>query len=148
MMTRSTGGVVRLAVAVLCVTAAAHLASPRLEAGADSLKLTVTYSGKGSVDAQHRIWIWLFDNPNIGPGSDPIAEQSLDSNGGAVTFDVSGSVWIAAAYDATGGFAGGAPPASGTPVGIYAGENGAPAAVVVSGPTEAALRFDDSMRMP
>jgi hypothetical protein len=53
---------------------------------AGSVKLTINYKGKGTVDGSHQIWVWLFDNPNIGPGSMPIDQMSLAKNGGQVEF--------------------------------------------------------------
>lgn len=117
------------------------------EAGA--VKVSVTYKGKGAVDANHRIWVWLFDTPNIGPGSMPIAESSIDSNGGAATFnDVAAKhVYIAVAFDESGTMNGNAPPPSGSPIGILLSKDGAPRSVA---PDEEAvsLMFDDSQRMP
>ena len=117
------------------------------EAGA--VKVSVTYKGKGAVDANHRIWVWLFDTPDIGPGSMPIAESSIDSNGGAATFDVIDAkrVYIAVAFDESGTMNGNAPPPSGSPIGILLSKDGAPRSVA---PDEDAVSvmFDDSQRMP
>lgn len=44
--------------------------APALTAG--TVKVTVTYKGKGKVDAAHKLWVYLFDSPNIGAGSIPI----------------------------------------------------------------------------
>ena len=41
---------------------------------AGTVKVTVTYKGKGKVDTSHKLWVWLFDTPNIGAGSMPIAQ--------------------------------------------------------------------------
>lgn len=41
--------------------------------------ITVNYKGKGAVDGKHRVWVWLFDTPEIGPGSMPIAETSVEA---------------------------------------------------------------------
>ncbi len=46
-----------------------------------SVRVTVKYTGKGPVDETHRVWLWLFDTPDIGPGSMPIAELSIGKNG-------------------------------------------------------------------
>ena len=117
------------------------------EAGA--VKVAVTYKGKGAVDAKHRIWVWLFDTPDIGPGSMPIAELSIDSNGGAVTFDGIDvkRVYIAVAFDESGTMNGNAPPPSGSPIGILLSQEGTPRGVA---PDEEAVSviFDDSQRMP
>ncbi|HEX4914199.1 MAG TPA: hypothetical protein VFV51_09590 [Vicinamibacterales bacterium] len=116
---------------------------------ADTVKVSITYKGKGTVDANHRIWVWLFDTPDIGPGSMPIAELSISANGGTASFDGIDAkrVWIAAAFDESGTMSGNAPPPSGSPIGILAGADGAPKSVV-PGEDAAVMTFDDSQRMP
>jgi hypothetical protein len=116
---------------------------------AGTVKVSVNYKGKGTVDAKHRIWVWLFDTPDIGPGSMPIAESSIDANGTAATFDGidAARVWIAVAFDESGTMAGNAPPPSGSPVGVLLGADRAPQSVV-PGADAVVLTFDDSQRMP
>ena len=119
----------------------------RLVAGA--VKVTVNYQGSGKVDSAHRVWVWLFDTPNIGPGAMPIAELSVETNGAAATFDAIGNqVWIAVAYDVNGVMTGNAPPASGSPIGIYSSRTGAPEGVTPGATGAVTLAFDDSQRMP
>jgi hypothetical protein len=120
-----------------------------LDDAAGPVEVTVTYKGKGAVDASHRVWVWLFDTPNIGPDAMPIGEMSIEKNGGTATFDVGSSqVWIAVAYDEKGIMAGNARPPSGTPIGIHASATGAPEPVATGGKTAVVLVFDDSQRMP
>ena len=121
-----------------------HAATP----AAANVSITVNYTGKGTVDTSHRLWVWLFSSPEIGAGSMPIAQMSLDKNDAVAAFEAIGAerVWVAAAFDEKGIMTGNEPPPSGTPVGIYVGSDGAPKAVA---PGETAkLTFDDSMRMP
>jgi len=115
----------------------------------EGVKVTVNYKGRGEVDATHRLWIWLFNTPDIGPNAIPIAEQSLEKNGATAAFlDVTAQkVWIAVAYDEKGGFAGSAPPPPGSPVTIYGIETGAPVAVTPGTQGEVSVTFDDSQRM-
>ena len=117
---------------------------------AGAVTVTVRYTGQGTVDDGHRLWIWLFDSPDIGPGSMPIHEAFLATNGGSTTIEGLGPdrVWIAVAYDQRGGSAGNAPPASGSPVGIHAGADGRPIAVDTRERATALVTFDDSVRMP
>jgi len=93
--------------------------------------------------------VWLFDTPDIGPGSMPIAELSIDSNGGAATFDGIDAkhVYIAVAFDESGTMNGNAPPPSGSPIGVLLSKDGAPRSVA---PDEdsVSVTFDDSQRMP
>jgi hypothetical protein len=128
----------------------ARAATPPAGAAAGAVSVTVRYTGQGTVDDGHRLWIWLFDSPDIGPGSIPIHEASVAANGATTTIEVVGPdrVWIAVAYDQRGGSAGNAPPASGSPVGIHADADGRPTQVDTRGAATAVVTFDDSVRMP
>jgi hypothetical protein len=92
-------------------------------AGAQNVAVTVTYTGKGPVDAGHGILVFLFSTPDIGAGSEPIASPlTIEKNGGTVTFkEVSASpVYIAVVYNESGNYNGiGGPPPVGTPVAIH-----------------------------
>lgn len=116
----------------------------------ESVKVTVQYTGKGDVDKTHKLWVWLFDTPDIGPGAIPIAEMSLDENGAIATFPTVSAqkVWIAVAFDEKGGFSGSAPPPSGSPVALYGADSGAPSPVTPSAEANVTVTFDDSQRMP
>lgn len=133
----------------LATGAAVAMAAGPAASQDSSVRVTVTYNGKGAVDETHRVWLWLFDTPDIGPGAMPIAELSIGKNGDTATFAsvASAKVWIAAAYDVHGTMSGSAPPPSGTPVGVYASSTGAPEAIK-PGDKPAILTFDDSFRMP
>ena len=67
--------------------------------------------------------MWLFDTPDIGPGSMPIEQLALDKNGGDAVFEgVAGDkVYVAVAFDEQGVMRGDGPPPSGTPIGILDG---------------------------
>jgi hypothetical protein len=138
--------------AVVAAVGLAVLAGPGAqgtEATQAGVKVTVEYTGKGTVDASHRIWVWLFDTPEIGPGAMPIGELSIEKNGGTADFTAVAAhqVWVAVAYDEKGGFGGMAPPPSGSPVALYLAD-GKPGWVTPG--TEAAITvtFDDTGRMP
>ena len=122
---------------------AAHLA-------AGAVKVTVTYKGKGTVDASHKVWVYLFDTPNIGPGAMPIDMLSIDKNGTDAVFqNVAGDkVYVAVAFDESGSMMGDAPPPTGSPIGILMGTDGAPSPVTPGAKTGAVLNFDDTQRMP
>ena len=55
-------------------------AAPPAAGSAGTVKVTVHYTGKGTVDASHKLWVWVFDTPNIGPGAMPIDQVALDKN--------------------------------------------------------------------
>lgn len=138
-----------LSVAIATVLAISALAAAPVQSQDSAVRVSVKYTAKGPVDETHRLWVWLFDTPNIGPGAMPIAELSIGKNGDTATFEsvAAAKVWIAAAYDEHGTMSGSAPPPSGTPIGIYASSTGAPEGVK-PGDKPANLTFDDSFRMP
>ena len=117
---------------------------------AGAVKITVTYKGKGTVDSSHKLWVWLFDTPNIGPGAMPIDQVSLDKNGTDAVFEnVAGDkVYVAVAFDETGAMMGDGPPPTGTPIALLMGPDGAPNGVTPGGTAPLTLTFDDTMRMP
>lgn len=117
---------------------------------AGTVKVKITYKGKGTVDNSHKLWVWLFDTPNIGPGSMPIDQIALDNNGTDAVFEnVAGDkVYIVAAFDEKGAMMGDGPPPTGTPVGILLGADGTPNGVAPGGKDAVVLNFDDSFRMP
>lgn len=130
-------------------TSRLHAAAAERVAAAGTVKVTVNYKGSGTVDGSHRVWIWLFSSPDIGPASMPIAQMSVEKNGDTATFDVGDDrVWIAVAYDEKGVMTGNEPPPSGTPIGIYASSAGAPEAVTPGARGAVTVTFDDSQRMP
>jgi hypothetical protein len=116
-------GVVSGAVLAALVVCAPFSAQAEQTKGAadTSVSVTIKYAGKGAVDAKHRLWVWLFDTPQIDAGSIPIAEMSIDKNGGTATFPnvAAKQVYVAIAYDEGGGFQGQAPPPPGSPVTFY-----------------------------
>ena len=115
-----------------------------------TVKVTVTYKGKGKVDASHKLWVYLFDNPNIGPGAVPVGIVSLDKNGVDAVFDgIAGDkAFIAVAFDENGTMTGDGPPTSGSPVAILVGADGTPGSITPGAKSPAVLTFDDTIRMP
>jgi hypothetical protein len=148
------GGEVELTVApdgTILEDAGTAAATPAAAERPGELNLTVTYKGKGDVDDTHDIFVWLFDNPNIGAGSKPIAVGVLKKNGGVVQFTELAvtPVYVAVAYDEKGDYDGTqGPPPPGTPVAIYSTDGqGTPAPIDVKGTANVAMTFDDSQRM-
>jgi len=136
--------------ALLCITLAqAYLGVPGIAAQSGSLKVTVEYKGAGTVDKEHKLWIWLFDTPTIDESSEPVTTNSLVENGGTASFDaLPETVYIAVCFDEKGGYDGtSGPPQSGSPVSIH-GEAGAAKPVKTGSDTKVTVTFDDSMRMP
>ena len=136
-----------VAVALLGTQPAGLLASGD-QAQGGTVKVTVTYTGKGSVDATHKLWVWLFDTPNIGAGSQPIDQIAIEKNGGDAVFQVpAGPVYVAVAFDEKGSMDGQGPPPPGTPISILADAKGAPRGVTPGDKAAVTLTFNDSRRM-
>ena len=142
-------------IALLALTLTADLLA-RQDKPAETGKLAVSveYTGKGTVDNDHHLWIWAFDNPDSSTWADttPLAVGTVSENGTTYKFSaLPKQVYLAAAYDEKGGYDGtaGAPP-SGTPVAVYGATAGGPAGAVTTGGDDATLKFtfDDSFRMP
>ena len=135
--------------------AAAHVAAqekqPAPAAAGGSVIVTVKYTGKGTVDADHRLWVWLFNTPEIGPGAIPVGEQSIEKNGGVASFTsvADKEVWVAIAYDEKGGFQGSGPPPVGSPITLYGAKAppDKPQPVVPGPKAKVSVTFDDSQRM-
>jgi hypothetical protein len=89
---------------------------------ATDIAVTLTYKGKGTVDAQHQLIAWLFTETNITSNSRPVATMSTARNGDTLTFKnaPSGPVYIFTVYDDKGGYDGrSGPPPAGVPNAIY-----------------------------
>jgi hypothetical protein len=146
--------VLTVVVAAMCISATWPLgASSGVPSGArvaaGTVKVTVNYKGKGTVDATHKLWVWIFDTPNIGAGSMPVDQLALDKNGTDAVFNnvAPGQVWIAVAFDEHGVMTGNEPPPSGSPISVYTA-GGAPSPVTPGEKAILTLTFDDTMRMP
>jgi hypothetical protein len=112
------------------------------------LKVTVQYTGQGTVDATHEIFIWAFDTPQVTNDSVPVANAVITTNGGtAALTGLPARVYLAAAYDEKGDYDGtSGPPPAGTPVVIY-GDGGQAKAVPTDGASAAVtLTFDATHR--
>jgi hypothetical protein len=113
------------------------------------LAVTVTYTGKGKVDATHEILVFLFDHPSpTGESGPPIGLQAITKSGGTATFKGLGPtpVYITLVYDEQADYDGkSGPPPAGTPIGSYA-KAGKPIAVKPAAGVKVKATFDDSRR--
>ena len=129
---------------------ARQTAPPPAAAAAKDVTVTVTYTGKGVVDAKHNVLVFLFDHPTPGPGSQPLAgPEIIQKNGSTVRFkNVSTTpVYICAVYDEQGGYTGQNPPPAGTPIGMYSKDAKSAPAPVTPGPkTVLKMTFSDAKR--
>ncbi len=144
-----------ITIVIVALTLSANLlAGKNQPAQTGNLAISVEYTGKGTVDQDHRIWIWLFDNPDSStwPDSSPLAVAMLTENGASNKFTgLPKQVYFGTAYDEAGGYDGTAgPPPAGTPIMVYGMADGGTAKAVETGGDDAAVKatFDDSVRMP
>ncbi len=122
-----------------------------------TLKVTISYEGKGKVDKSHGIYLFLFNTPDFVQGAGnamPIAFQAIYANGDTVTFSglTAETVYLTAAYDEAGNYSIAAgPPPSGSPVALYKpGDPQPPTPVKLEDgkAVEIKFAFDESVRMP
>ena len=143
-----------LIIVVALTLSATLLALQNQPAQTGKLAISVEYTGKGAVDNDHRLWIWVFDNPDSStwPDSTPLALAMLTENGATHKFTgLPKQVYFGTAYDEAGGYDGTAgPPPAGTPISVYGMADGGLAQAVGTGGDDAAVKatFDDSFRMP
>lgn len=130
---------------------AAQKAQPKPAAAktaATDLPVTVSYKGKGTVDAKNKVIVWLFASPDITSASRPITHQIATKNNQTVVFkDVTTSpVYLFAVYDETGAYDGvSGPPPPGVPAAPYR-KAAKGAAVPVKAGAPVTFTFDDSER--
>ena len=119
-----------------------------------TLKVKLHYSGPGTVDEKHRIFVFVFDTPDFVRREDamPIASDSGSAKDATLTFsDISTSpVYLIAVYDPTGGYEGMSKPPAGCSLGIYSQTPGEPGPVVIEAgkTTQVEVAFDDTIKMP
>lgn len=123
-------------------------ATPPKPAATD-VAVTVTYKGKGVVDAGHKIILFAFADSNITSASRPIGPaQFATTNGETLTFkNVASPIYVFAVYDEKGTYDGvSGPPPAGIPSTTYRkAPKGAPTAVAPGSPM-VKFTFDDSER--
>jgi hypothetical protein len=116
-----------------------------------TIQVDIAYTGSGTVDADHKIYVALWDSADFSSGP-PVDVKSLESKSGTVTFtDVQNvQAYVNAAYDPTGKWDAGSPPPSGSSLGMYSTTPPAPTAIKVEQGKTAKVKvtFDDSNKMP
>jgi hypothetical protein len=119
-----------------------------------TLNVKLSYSGSGTVDEKHKVFVFVFDSPEfITGGAFPIASGSSVTKDGTVAFPnlAATPVYVACAYDPTGGYDGeSGPPPTGTSMGLYMKTPGKPEPVEIEAGKTATieLAFDDATKMP
>ncbi len=118
-----------------------------------TLKVTVKYAGAGTVDDTHKLYLFIFDTPDIQSGPMPIGASSTSKNESVVSIEnlnVS-PVYVAAVFDSSGTYDGMSAPPSGSPAAMYTKEQPGIATPIKIEPGqtgEIEFVFDDSFKMP
>jgi hypothetical protein len=110
--------------------------------------VTVQYTGKATVSEKTPIWVFLFNTPQPGEGTPPIAAKTLAKNGGTVQFPYGGNepIYVFVVLDAQGNYDGNTgPPPAGTPIGSYSSDGKGATPLKVTQPTKLKIVFDDSV---
>jgi hypothetical protein len=139
------------AIAACVLLLASQSAIPQTGA---TVKVTVNYTGSGTVDENHKIAVALWDSPKFMQGNSamPVAVQVTSSKNGTVTFTnvTANPAYASAAFDPTGKWdAHSGPPPAGSSLGLYSKSPGQPAPIDTSGGKTASadITFDDSVKM-
>jgi len=132
--------------------APAPQAAPGAQAAQHDLAVTVTYTGKGKVDAQHNLIVFLFPDPNFMTGNvEPVATRTIDKSGGEVTFQgvMQKAVYVCAVYNEKANYDGRTgPPPTGTPIGVYkkTASSTGPSPVTPGDKVSVHMTFNDAKR--
>jgi hypothetical protein len=116
-----------------------------------TIQVDINYTGSGTVDASHKIYVALWDSSDMS-GGPPVAVLSLNSKKGTVTFSDVQRVpaYVSTAFDPTGGWDAQSPPPSGASLGMYSKKlpNPEPIDVAPGKTVKVAITFDDSAKVP
>jgi hypothetical protein len=138
----------------LLLALAAPLPQQAQEKGG-AIRVQLDYTGTGTVDASHKIFVALWDSPDFAqPNSHviPVAVESTTSKTGTVTFsDVKKTpAYVSCAFDTTGKWDGqSGPPPAGASLGMASTNPPTPEAIDVSSGKTAKVKitFNDSVKM-
>lgn len=138
-------------------TGAALLPALAAKAEGKGAKLIVhlSYTGSGTVDQSHKIYVVVWDSPDFvkatGESTMPLAVVPVESKSGLARFDdvEKSPVYVSMAYDPTGAWDAQSSPPEGSSLGIYSKEPGVPAPVQLTPgkTTTISVTFDDSHKM-
>ncbi len=133
------------------------LTSPQKAVSQDSsaaskLQVRVNYTGAGTVDEKHKIYVVLWDSPDFISGDGmPVEMQSVSSKDGAVTFDdvKKTPAYVSTVFDPTGQWDAQSAPPEGSSLGLYSKTPGKPEPIDLKAgkTTTIDLTFDDTVKM-
>ena len=132
---------------------ATHPAVSQQSSASSRLEVHVNYTGSGTVDAAHKIYIMLWDTPDFATGAAamPMLTEATESKRGTVAFTSVGAmpVYVSAVYDPSGQWDAQSVPPDGSSLGVYSKTPGKPEPVNLSQDktSKIELPFDDSFKM-
>lgn len=140
----------------LLLTLAGALALSSFAVAAEATKtlnVKLSYTGEGTVDEKHKIYVFLFDSPDFASGSvAPIVTGSAAAKKMDVKFEQvqASPVYVVVVFDPKGEYEAMSAPPSGSSISVYSKSGGAPEPVKLEDgkPVDIDLAFDDSNKMP
>ena len=117
-----------------------------------SIEVEVDYTGSGKVHAGHKIYVGVFEFPDLESGP-PVGVKSIDAKNGRLTFSnlpSSSRYYVFATHASRSDYDASELPPSGSSLGVYSVEPPKPAPVEVAPgkTTSVKLTFDDSNKIP
>jgi hypothetical protein len=136
-------------------TGTAFMLAASAQSTGSKLEVSVAYTGTGTVDEAHKVYVVLWDSPDFmkgDTGGPPIGVQGVASKSDVAHFDGldKSTVYVSMVYDPSGKWDAASPPPSGSSVGLYSTEPGTPAPVKLDSgkTTKVSTSFDDSQKVP
>ena len=120
---------------------------------ASKLEVHLNYTGSGTVDDKHKIYVVLWDSPEFVTGEvTPVELQASSTQKGTVTFSDVKKVpaYLSAVYDSKGEWDGqSGPPPEGSSLGLYSKSPGKPEPIDIKPGKTATIQlsFGDSIKM-
>ncbi len=121
----------------------------------NKLDVEVSYTGAGTVDQSHKVFVVLWDSPDFmkgDSGGPPLDVQPVSSKSGVAHFESlsKSPVYVSMVYDPSGKWDAASVPPSGSSLGLYSTEPGKPEPVTLTPGKVAKVSatFDDTSKMP
>ena len=134
--------------------ALASALAARAQGKGSKLTVQVSYTGSGTVDASHKVFVVLWDTPDFvkeNASGAPIAIKAATSKSAEAQFDdvQKNPVYVSMVYDPDGKWEATSAPPSGASLGLYAQEPGTPTPIQLQPgkTTKISATFDDSFKM-